>query len=96
MRSNSLRIQPAVPDKPIFLDETGQRWRLLRAVLLGSATGLLMLPVILALSIMKVEVLPERSGELQQRVIAASPSGYWTRPGGLKWLRRWQIRAQRQ
>jgi len=75
-----MREQLTMYDKPIFLDETGFRWRLLRVVLLGFATGLVTLPIILALSIMRVEVLAEPSRELQQQFIAASPIDYRTRP----------------
>jgi hypothetical protein len=50
---------PAVSDRPIFLDESRLRWRLLRPVLITCAIGLLIIPVILTLSILNVEVLPE-------------------------------------
>jgi hypothetical protein len=69
--------RPVMSDKPVFLDETGSRWRLSRIVLFGIATALLMLPIVLALSILKVGVLSERSNELQQ-IIIGSPreAGY--------------------
>jgi hypothetical protein len=60
--------QAAVSDKPIFLDESRLRWRLLRPVLITCAIGLLIVPVILTLSILNVEVLPELK---PQQAIAA-------------------------
>jgi len=66
-----MRERPVMSDKPIFLDETGSRWRLSRIVLLSVVTVLLMLPIVLALSILKVGVLPERSNELQQIIIGS-------------------------
>jgi hypothetical protein len=74
----AMRDQPAMPDRPIFLDQTGLRWRLLRVVMLGLATGFCLLPFVLALSILNVEVLPERSGELTQHITTAFPPGYRT------------------
>jgi len=66
-----MRERPVMSDKPIFLDETGSRWRLSRIVLFSIATVLLMLPIVLALSILKVGVLPERSNESQQTIIGS-------------------------
>jgi hypothetical protein len=71
-----MRDQPAVPDKPIFLDQTGHRWKLMRTVLVGLATGFCLIPFLLALSILNVEVLPERSGELLQQITPASAPGF--------------------
>ncbi len=78
-----MRDQPAMSDKPVFLDQTGLRWRLLRVVLLGFAAGLFLLPIALALSILRVDVLPGRSGEMLQHIITASPADYRTRSGRL-------------
>jgi hypothetical protein len=86
--------RPATSDKPIFLDETGLRWRLSRIVLLGFATGLLLLPIVLALSILKVGVLPERSGELRQQIITGFPSWNRIRPMTSRGFGRREIRAQ--
>jgi len=66
-----MRERPVMSDKPIFLDETGSRWRLSRVVLISIVTALLMLPIVLALSILKVGVLPERSDNLQQTVVGS-------------------------
>ncbi len=79
-----MRDQPTTPDKPVFLDQTGLRWRLLRVVLLGIATGFFLLPFALALSILSVEVLPERSGELLQQVTTVSPPRYQTQARRLR------------
>jgi hypothetical protein len=66
-----MRERPVMSQKPIFFDETGSRWRLSRIVLFGIATALLMLPIVLALSILKVGVLPERPSGLQQTIISS-------------------------
>jgi hypothetical protein len=66
-----MRERPVMSDRPIFLDETGSRWRLSRIVLFSIAIALLMLPIVLALSILKVGVLPERSNELHQIIIGS-------------------------
>jgi len=66
-----MRERPVMSDKPIFLDETGSRWKLSRIVLFSIVTVLLMLPFFLALSILKVGVLPERSKEFQQIIIGS-------------------------
>jgi hypothetical protein len=74
-----MRDQPAVSDKPVFLDQTGHRWKLIRIVLVGLATGFCLIPFLLALSILNVEVLPEQSSELAQQITPASPPGYAAR-----------------
>jgi hypothetical protein len=66
-----MRERPVMSQKPIFFDETGSRWRMSRIVLFGIATALLMLPIVLALSILKVGVLPERPSGLQQTIIGS-------------------------
>jgi hypothetical protein len=67
-----MREQSVFSDKPVFLDETGLRWRLFRIVLLGLLTAVLTLPIVLTLSILTVEVLPTQLVDLQQHVIAVS------------------------
>jgi hypothetical protein len=67
-----MREQSVISDKPVFLDETGLRWRLFRIVLLGLLTAVLTLPIVLTLSILTVEVLPTQLIDLQQQVIAVS------------------------
>jgi hypothetical protein len=52
-----MREQSSISDKPIFLDETGLRWRLVRIVLLSLITTVLILPIALTISILTVEVL---------------------------------------
>jgi len=89
-----MRERPATSDKPIFLDETGQRWRLSRIVLLCFAAGLLLLPIVLALSILEVGVLPERSGGLRQQLITGFPPWNQIRPITTRGFGRRQIRAQ--
>jgi hypothetical protein len=66
-----MRERPVMSQKPIFFDETGSRWRLSRIILFSIATALLILPIVLALSILKVDVLPERPSELQQTVVGS-------------------------
>jgi hypothetical protein len=63
-----MREQPVTSQKPIFFDETGSRWRVSRMVLFSIAAALLILPIVLALSILKVGVLPERASELPQAI----------------------------
>jgi hypothetical protein len=46
-----MREQSSISDKPIFLDETGLRWRLVRIVLLSLITTVLILPIALTISI---------------------------------------------
>jgi hypothetical protein len=67
-----MREQSVISDKPVFLDETGLRWRLFRIVLLGLLTAVLTLPIVLTLSILTVEVLPTQLIDLQRQVIAVS------------------------
>jgi len=50
---------PAMSDRPIFFDESRLRWKLLRPVFIAGAIALLTIPIILTLSILNVEVLPE-------------------------------------
>jgi hypothetical protein len=71
-----MRDQPTVPNKPIFLDQTGHRWKLMRTVLVGLATGFCLIPFLLALSILNVEVLPKLSNELLQQITPASAPGF--------------------
>jgi hypothetical protein len=71
-----MRDQPAVPDKPVFLDQTGHRWKLIRIVLVGLATGFCLIPFLLALSILNVEVLPKLPNELLQQITPASAPGF--------------------
>ena len=63
-----MREQSPISDKPIFLDETGLRWRLVRIVLLSLLATVLILPIVLTISILTVEVLPAQSTDLQQQV----------------------------
>jgi hypothetical protein len=71
-------------DRPIFFDESRLRWRLLRPVLIACVTGSLIIPVILTLSILNVEVLPQLK---PQQAIAARGNrislGEGTRPANL-------------
>ena len=48
---------------PVFLDETGRRWKLVRPVLLTGAAALVAIPVSLLLSIQNVSVTPEKLTE---------------------------------
>ena len=75
-----MREQSPITDKPIFLDETGLRWRLVRIVLLSLLATVLILPIVLTLSILTVEVLPARFSDLRQHVITASAPGYLMPP----------------
>jgi hypothetical protein len=72
----AMREQSPIFDKPIFLDETGLRWRLVRIVLLGLIMTVLILPIVLTISILTVEVLPAQFTDLQQQVITASAPSY--------------------
>ena len=74
-----MRERSLISDKPIFLDETGLRWRLVRIVLLSLITTVLILPIVLTISILTVEVLPVQSTDLQQQVTASAP-GYLMPP----------------
>jgi hypothetical protein len=61
---------------PVFLDETGRRWRVVRLVLLAGATVLIAMPLILILSIRNVGVTPEKSlGRPESSVGNARPVG---------------------
>jgi hypothetical protein len=71
-----MREQSSISDKPIFLDETGLRWRLVRIVLISLITTVLILPIALTISILTVEVLPAQFFDLQQHVITAPASSY--------------------
>jgi hypothetical protein len=73
-----MREQSSISDKPIFLDETGLRWRLVRIVLLSLITTVLILPIALTISILTVEVLPTQFFDLRQHVITAPASSYKT------------------
>ncbi|MGP0089018.1 MAG: hypothetical protein ACLPKB_03515 [Xanthobacteraceae bacterium] len=46
---------------PVFLDETGRRWKVVRLVLLTGATVLIAIPLGLLLSIQNVSVTPAKS-----------------------------------
>jgi len=90
-----MREQSPISDKPIFLDETGLRWRLVRIVLLSLLATVLILPIVLTISILTVEVLPAQSTDLQQQVTASAP-GYLMPPKRInsRALYDSQIRAQ--
>ena len=90
-----MREQSPISDKPIFLDETGLRWRLVRIVLLSLLATVLILPIVLTISILTVEVLPAQSTDLQQQVTASAP-GYLMPPKRMnsRALYDSQIRAQ--
>ena len=75
-----MREQSPISEKPIFLDETGLRWRLVRIVLLSLIMTVLILPIILTISILTVEVLPAQFTALQQQVITASAPSYLMPP----------------
>ncbi len=75
-----MRERSLISDKPIFLDETGLRWRLVRIVLLSLLATVLILPIVLTISILTVEVLPAQSTNLQQQVITSSAPGYLMPP----------------
>lgn len=75
-----MRERSLISDKPIFLDETGLRWRLVRIVLLSLLATVLILPIVLTMSILTVEVLPAQSTNLQQQVITSSAPGYLMPP----------------
>jgi hypothetical protein len=64
--------------KPVFLDETGRRWRVVRLVLLAGVTALIAMPLILILSIRNVGVTPERSlGHPESSADNVRPIGSW-------------------
>ena len=90
-----MREQSPISDKPIFLDETGLRWRLVRIVLLSLLATVLILPIVLTISILTVEVLPAQSTDLQRKVTASAP-GYLMPPKRMnsRALYDSQIRAQ--
>jgi hypothetical protein len=75
-----MRERSQISDKPIFLDETGLRWRLVRIVLLSLLATVLILPIVLTISILTVEVLPAQSTNLQQQVITSSAPVYLMPP----------------
>jgi hypothetical protein len=72
--------QSPIFDKPIFLDETGLRWRLVRIVLLSLIMVVLILPIVLTISILTVEVLPAQFTDLRQQAITASAPSYLMPP----------------
>jgi hypothetical protein len=71
-----MREQSMNSDRPVFLDDTGLRWRLLRIVMLILLATVLILPIVLAISILTVEVLPARFSDLRQQVTTAPASSY--------------------
>jgi hypothetical protein len=71
-----MRKQSPISDKPIFFDETGLRWRLVRIVLVSLIMTVLLLPIVLTISILTVEVLPAQFTDLQQHVITSSAPSY--------------------
>jgi hypothetical protein len=75
-----MREQSPISDKPVFLDETGLRWRLVRIVLLSLLATVLFLPIVLTISILTVEVLPAQFANLQQQVITVSAPSYLMPP----------------
>jgi hypothetical protein len=74
----AMREHSPISDKPIFSDETGLRWRLVRIVLVSLIMTVLILPIVLTISILTVEVLPAQFTDLQQQVITASAPSYLT------------------
>jgi hypothetical protein len=68
-----MRDQLGMFEKPIFLDQTGMRWKLLRVILFGVAAGLSLLPLMLAFSILKVEILPDPSVAVPQPITVVYP-----------------------
>jgi hypothetical protein len=94
-RSNQFPVDygPTVSDRPIFLDESRLRWRLLRPVLVACAIGLLIIPVILTLSILNVEVLPELTPQQPVATLErpeGTRSAHMTSPDSAKEQRRAQ------
>jgi|HubBroStandDraft_6_1064221.scaffolds.fasta_scaffold88370_2 hypothetical protein len=71
-----MREQSMTSDRPVFLDDTGLRWRLLRIVMLILLATVLILPIVLTISILTVEVLPARFSDLRQQVTTAPASSY--------------------
>jgi hypothetical protein len=91
-----MREQSMTSDRPVFLDDTGLRWRLLRIVLLSLITTVLILPIVLTISILTVEVLPAQFTDLKQQAIMASAPSYLMPPKRMNTrdLYDSQIRAQ--
>ena len=91
-----MREQSMTSDRPVFLDDTGLRWRLLRIVLLSLITAVLILPIVLTISILTVEVLPAQFTDLKQQAIMASAPSYLMPPKRMNTpaLYDSQIRAQ--
>jgi hypothetical protein len=58
--------------KPVFFDETGKRWRIVRFVLIVGTTALLLIPILLVLSIITTPVIPELL--IQQHARLAAPA----------------------
>ncbi len=58
--------------KPVFLDESGKRWRIVKLVLVAIAATFLFIPLLLLLSIARTPVMPEF--QIQQQAHLAAPA----------------------
>ena len=55
---------------PVFLDESGRRWKVVRPLLVAGATTLVAIPISLVLSIQNVSVTPQTSSEPEAQFLS--------------------------
>jgi hypothetical protein len=76
--------------KPVFLDESGRRWKVVRPVLLAGAATLVAIPIGLILSIQNVSVGPQNSSGAEEPVLGQATERPYDRIA-LSAARPWRI-----